>query len=65
MMKFKVGDRVQLRIIPSFEKAGRFMQACEKGVVTAVSDDEYTVTFEDSSTPVAHLIDSEIDPTRE
>ena len=39
-MKFKVGDRVQLRIIPSFEKAGRFMQAREQGVVTEVTDEE-------------------------
>ena len=61
-MTFKVGDRVQLRVIPIYDKAGRFMQARERGVVTEVTEAGYTVVFDDSSTPVAGMTESEIEP---
>ena len=61
-MKFQMGDRVQLRVIPIFDKAGRFMQAREQGVVTEVTDAGYTVVFDDSPTPVAGMTESEIEP---
>jgi len=62
MAGFNVGDRVQLRIIPLYDKAGRFMQARERGVVTEVTDEGYTVMFDDSATPVAGMTESEIEP---
>ena len=64
-MKLKVGDRVQLRIIPPFDKAGRVMQAREKGVVTDIKPEGYTVEFEDSMTPVVKLTEDELDLIRE
>jgi hypothetical protein len=64
-MKFNVGDRVQLRVIPIYDKAGRFMQARERGVVAEVTDKDYTVVFDDSPTPVAGMTESELEPASE
>ena len=64
-MKLQVGDRVQLRVVPPFNKAGRMLQPREKGVVTAISDEGYTVEFDDSMTPVVRITDEEIEPVTE
>jgi len=63
-MKFKVGDRVQLRVVLPFSKSGRIMQPLQKGVVTGVSNEDYTVEFDDSMTPIAHITESEIEPAK-
>jgi len=63
-MKFKVGDRVQLRVVLPFSKSGRIMQLLEKGVVTEISDEDYTVEFDDSMTPIAHITENEIEPAK-
>lgn len=60
-MRFNIGDRVQLRVIPIYDKAGRFMQARERGVVTEVTAAGYTVVFEDSETPVVGMTESELE----
>lgn len=60
-MKFKVGDRVQLRKVLPFAKAGRVTQTQEQGVILDVSDDGYTVEFEDSMTPISGITDEEIE----
>ena len=62
MAKFKVGDRVQLVGLLPFGKAGRVMQPMEKGVVLEVTDDSYTIEFDDSMTPVSGVTESEIKP---
>jgi len=61
-MKFKVGDHVQLQGLLPFTKAGRVMQPNEKGVVTEVTHEDYTVEFDDSMTPIEHLTDEELQP---
>ena len=63
-MKFKVGDRVQLRVVLPFDKAGRIMHPLQKGVVTGVANEDYTVEFDDSMTPIAHITESEIEPAK-
>jgi hypothetical protein len=60
MAKFKVGDRVQLVGQLPFSKAGRVMQPNEKGVVIEVTDDSYTIEFDDSMTPVSSVTEDEI-----
>jgi hypothetical protein len=64
-MKFKVGDRVQLRGVLSFDKAGRVIQPRENGVVIEVTDEGYTVEFDDSMTPISGITDDEIEPAKE
>ena len=63
-MKFKVGDRVQLRVVLPFDKSGRIMQPRQKGVVTDVSTEDYAVEFDDSMTPVTHITDEEIEAAK-
>ncbi len=62
MAKFKVGDRVQLVDALPFSKAGRVLQPAEKGVILEVTDDTYTIEFDDSMTPVSGITESEIKP---
>lgn len=62
MAKFKVGDRVQLVAPLSFDRAGRMMQATEKGTVVEVNDESYTIEFEDSMTPISGIREDEIKP---
>lgn len=59
MAKFKVGDRVQLVAPLPFAKAGRIMET-EKGVIVEVTDDTYSIEFDDSMTPVTGITESEI-----
>ena len=61
-MKFKIGDRVQLRVVLPFSKSGRLIQPQQPGVVTGVTDEDYMVEFDDSMTPIAHITDEEIEP---
>lgn len=63
-MKFRVGDRVQLRVVLPVTKSGRVMQPRQQGVVTGVTDGDYTVEFDDSITPIEHIHDNEIEPAK-
>lgn len=62
MAKFKIGDRVQLTVMLPFTKAGRVMQPNEKGIVLKVTEQGYTIEFDDSMTPIRGVTDSEIKP---
>jgi hypothetical protein len=62
MAKFKVGDRVRLVAPLPFDKAGRLIQATEKGVVIEVNEDTYTIEFEDSMMPISGVTEREIQP---
>jgi len=62
MAKFKVGQRVQVNGMLPFTKAGRVMQPNEKGVILEVTEEGYTVEFDDSMTPISGIVESEIKP---